>query len=105
MPQSNDRLRGPALRGIDGLHRQQWGVTDDKDEFTHAWNQGLHIVVLSDRCLFFETSHCVCGGLRLPCGISPLANLPKAGFHRVNLRPSAVNLIFVLLYALCLMTT
>ena len=78
MPQSNDRLRGPALRGIDGLHRQQWGVTDDKDEFTHAWNQGLHIVVLSDRCLFFETSHCVCGGLRLPCGI-PLRGPAEGG--------------------------
>ena len=45
--------------------------------------------------------------LRLPCGISPLANLPKAGFHRVNLRLTEFAIrnckfeICLLLYALC----
>ena len=64
----NDRLRGPALRDTDVSHRQQWAVIDDKDEFTHTWNQELHIVALSDRCILFtETvrSAVVCVGLRL----------------------------------------
>jgi hypothetical protein len=40
-------------------------VTDDKDEFTHAWKQGLPIVTSSDRCLFWKRSLYVCGRLRV----------------------------------------
>ena len=65
MRQGNDRLRGPAfIAGHRCFHRHQWGVSDDKNEFTHTWNQKLPIVTLSDRYLFSKRSLYLCGGLR-----------------------------------------
>ena len=47
--QRNDRLKGPALRGTDGLHRWQWGGHAGDDKLAYQWVRELHIVTLRDR--------------------------------------------------------
>jgi hypothetical protein len=52
------------MRDADGFHRWQWGVTDDKSEFTYSWRQRLPIVASSDRHIIENLCVSVC--LRQP---------------------------------------